>query len=89
MTDAPSSELPLEELRYAGAVADKAIQHMLENGVSAITAASALLGGAMSLLARTHDEAGMLKVLDRAIESVRSGAFRDGDEPEPKPSNDA
>ena len=48
MTD----EQPPEDLSHAGAVVDKAIQHMIGQNIGALSIASALLGGAMALLAR-------------------------------------
>ncbi len=71
-----STEAPAEELCIAGAVADRATAEMLESGVSLTAAASALLGGAMSLLARDHDDHSIVRILMRAIESVRAGYLR-------------
>ena len=47
MTD----EQPPEDLGHAGAVVDKAIEYMVGQNIAALSIASALLGGAMAVLA--------------------------------------
>ncbi len=79
MPHEPSAEpedAPLNELSHAGAVVDKAIEYMLGQNLPPLAIASALLGGAMGMLARDMTDDGMINVLNNAIRSVRSGEFR-------------
>jgi hypothetical protein len=69
-------EQPPEDLSHAGAVVDKAIEYMLGQNIGALSVASALLGGAMALLARSVADEAIVQVLTRAIESVRAGELR-------------
>ncbi len=69
-------DLPAD-LSHAGAVVDKAIEHMVGQNIDSLAIASALLGGALGLLSRAMNEDGMVAVLNNAIASVRSGAFRE------------
>ncbi|HVB66677.1 MAG TPA: hypothetical protein VNE67_02330 [Acetobacteraceae bacterium] len=64
------------ELSHAGAVVDKAIEYMAGQNVPALAIASALLGGAVTLLARHVSDAAIMRVLGNAIEGVRSGDVR-------------
>jgi hypothetical protein len=64
------------DLSHAGAVVDKAIEYMLGQNLDAIAVASALLGGSLGLMARTMGDDAILKVLERAASSVRSGELR-------------
>jgi hypothetical protein len=66
------------DLSHAGAVVDKAIEFMAGQNISAIAIASALLGGALGMLARSMDDAGIEQVLENALSSVRSGELRGG-----------
>jgi hypothetical protein len=68
------------DLSHAGAVVDKAIEFMSGQNISAIAIASALLGGALGMLARSMDDAGIVQVLENALASVRSGELRGGTE---------
>lgn len=68
----PPATMP-DDLAEAGAVIDQAIADMVGRNIASLSIASALLGGALGLLARTLDDAGIERVLNRAIESVRSG----------------
>ena len=45
-----------EDLSHAGSVVDKAIEYMMEQKIAPISVASALLGGALGLLARSLDD---------------------------------
>ena len=67
---------PSAEMIHAGAVVEKAIEYLLGQDVPAIAVASALLGGSLGLLARTMDDASILRVLDNAAASVRHGELR-------------
>jgi hypothetical protein len=67
---------PPAELSHCGAVVDKAIEYMSGQNLPAMAIASALLGGSMGLLARTMDDKAILRVLENAAESVRSGELR-------------
>ena len=66
------------DLSHAGAVVDKAIEYMTGQNISAIAIASALLGGALGMLARSMDDAAIVQVLENAVASVRSGELREG-----------
>jgi hypothetical protein len=67
------------DLSHAGAVVDKAIEYMVGQNISALSIASALLGGALALLARSVADEAIVQILNNAIASVRSGELhRDG-----------
>ena len=68
------------DLSHAGAIVDKAIEYMAGQNISPIAIASALLGAAIEMLARTMEDAAIVHVLENAIESVRSGELRGGPE---------
>ena len=65
-----------EGLSHAGAVVDKAIEYMAGQNISQLAIASALLGGAMGLLSHELGDAAVVRVLENAIASVRSGELR-------------
>jgi hypothetical protein len=69
---------PPEDLSRAGAVMDKAIEYMVSQNIGSLAIASALLGGALGLLSRTMTDEGVLRILENAAESVRSGELRGG-----------
>ena len=69
-------ELP-RELAQAGAVVDKAIGYLVEQGLSPLSVASALLGGSIGLLARSMGDDAILHVLGNAAASVRAGELRE------------
>jgi hypothetical protein len=71
-----TEEQPPEDLSHAGAVVDKAIEYMIGQNIGALSIASALLGGAMALLARSVADEAIVQILNNAIESVRSGELR-------------
>ena len=54
---------------------------MVEKEIPTIAIASALLGGALNLLSASLPDEAILRILDNAMESVRSGALREIDEP--------
>jgi hypothetical protein len=62
-----------EDLSHAGSVVDKAIEYMLEQGIAPISVASALLGGALGMLARSMDDRAVAGVLRSALASVEAG----------------
>ncbi|WP_137126361.1 hypothetical protein [Roseomonas sp. HF4] len=62
-----------EDLSHAGSVVDKAIEYMIEQRIAPISIASALLGGALGLLARSMDDRAVAAVLRNALASVESG----------------
>lgn len=64
------------DLGQAGSVVEKAIEYMMEKQIHAVSAASALLGGALSLLSQSLSDEAIVHVLNNAIESVRSGELR-------------
>ena len=63
-------------LSHAGAVVDKAIEYMMQQNLSSLAIASALLGGSMALLARSMSDDAIIGILNNAIGSVRSGELR-------------
>ncbi len=67
---------PPADLSHAGAVVDKAIEYMAGQNLPPMAIASALLGGAVGLLARTMGDDAIVSVLQNAIGSVRSGEVR-------------
>ncbi len=64
---------PPPDLSHAGAVVDKAIEYLMHQNIEPISIASALLGGALGLLARSLDDTAIVRVLENAIASVRTG----------------
>jgi hypothetical protein len=77
MTD----EQPPEDLGHAGAVVDKAIEYMAGQNIAELSIASALLGGAMAVLARSVADDAIVQILNNAIDSVRRGELRQSDKP--------
>ena len=71
-----AEEQPPEDLGRAGAVVDKAIEYMVSQNLDALSIASALLGGALALLARSVADEAIVGILNNAIASVRSGELR-------------
>jgi|GEM_PF-549038 len=67
------------ELAHAGAIIDKAIEYMLGKDLPPLAVASALLGGALSVLARNMDRAAILRMLANAAASVEAGEFHQPD----------
>ena len=66
-----------DDLSHAGSVVDKAIEYMIDQKIAPISVASALLGGALGLLARTMDDRAIAGVLRNALQSVESGELRE------------
>ncbi len=62
-----------EDLSHAGSVVDKAIEYMMEQKIAPISIASALLGGALGMLARSMDDRTVANVLRSALASVERG----------------
>jgi hypothetical protein len=73
---ADPNEPPPADLNHAGAVVDKAIEYMTGQNIGSLAIASALLGGAMSLLSRGMTDDAIIAILNNAIASVRSGELR-------------
>jgi hypothetical protein len=67
---------PPAQLSHAGAVVDKAIEHLIGQGIDGVSIASALLGASLSMLSRSLDDANVVRVLENAIRSVRAGELR-------------
>ena len=65
------------DLSHAGAVVDKAIEYMMQQNLSSLAIASALLGGSMALLSRSMSDEAIIGILTNAINSVRSGELRE------------
>ena len=68
------------DLSHAGAVVDKAIEYMVDQNIGSLSIASALLGGALALLARSVADEAIVQILNNAIASVRSGELHRGGE---------
>jgi hypothetical protein len=62
-----------DDLSHAGAVVDKAIEYMIGQNIAPISVASALLGGALGMLARSMDDRAVAQVLRNALSSVEAG----------------
>ena len=82
MQQDPADMAP-EDLSHAGSVVDKAIEYMMEQKIAPISIASALLGGALGLLARTMDDRAVAAVLRNALASVESGELAEARQPPP------
>ncbi len=76
MPHSPDESDSPPDLSHAGAVVDKAIEYMVGQNIGSLAIASALLGGAMGMLARSLDDAAIIGVLNNAISSVRAGELR-------------
>ena len=61
------------DLSHAGSIVDKAVEYMIGQNIGSLAIASALLGGSMALLARNMSDDAIVRILENAIESVRSG----------------
>jgi hypothetical protein len=68
----PDGDAP-QDLSHAGSVVGKAIEYMLEHGITEVSVASALLGGALGILARSMDDRAISSILRSALRSVESG----------------
>jgi hypothetical protein len=77
---------PPADLSHAGAVVDKAIEYMVDQNIGSVAIASALLGGALGLLARSVTDEAVVGILNNAIASVRAGELRRMTESRPEPS---
>ena len=73
-----SDQQPPQDLSHAGAVVDKAIEYMVGQNIGPLSIASALLGGALALLARSVADDAIVQILNNAIASVRNGELRKG-----------
>ena len=69
-------DLPPADLGHAGAVVDKAIEYMTSQNIGSLAIASALLGGALGLLARSVSDDAIEQILGNALASLRSGELR-------------
>jgi hypothetical protein len=83
MQQDPSGMAP-EDLSHAGSVVDKAIEYMIEQQIAPISIASALLGGALGLLARTMDDRAVAGVLRNALASVEAGELAEARQQPPQ-----
>jgi hypothetical protein len=66
-----------EDLSHAGSVVDKAIEYMIGQNIAPISVASALLGGALGLMARSMEDRAISNVLRSALASVESGELNE------------
>jgi len=69
-------ETPPADLSHAGAVVDKAIEHMVGHNIDGLSIASALLGGALAVLSRSVADEAIISILNNAISSVKTGELR-------------
>ena len=76
MTANDVDEPLMAELGQAGDGVDRAIHAMLERGLSPVSVASALLGGALCLMSRTMGDEAVLQLLHNAAAGVRAGDLR-------------
>jgi len=72
-----AEEEQIEALSYAGAVIDKAVEFLIGKEMDPNFVASALLGGALSLLTQHMPDEGIVRVLENAKSSVLSGELRE------------
>ncbi|MGE4522581.1 MAG: hypothetical protein AB7D19_08875 [Acetobacter sp.] len=73
-TAAPSRQADVpEDLARCAMVIEHAIDHLRQEKYPPLAVASALLGGALGVLARSVDSDTILRILDSAASSVRSG----------------
>jgi len=70
-----TDDLPAD-LSHSGAIVDKAIEYMLGQNLDAQAVASALLGGSLGLMVRSMGDDAIARVLQNALDSVRSGELR-------------
>ncbi|NHN83057.1 hypothetical protein GOB93_00115 [Acetobacter musti] len=82
----PQPEQISEELTKCAMVVEHAIEHLLDEHHAPLSVASALLGGSLGLLARTMDRDTILKILDSAMQSVRSGELQQAGKASPSGS---
>ncbi|MBO1077569.1 hypothetical protein [Roseomonas haemaphysalidis] len=66
-----------EDLSHAGSVVDKSIEYMIGQNIAPISVASALLGGALGLMARSMKDPAIANVLRSALHSVESGELEE------------
>jgi hypothetical protein len=66
-------EEPPPDLSHAGAVVDQAIDYMMNHNIGSLEIASALLSGAIAIMARTMPPQAVAGVLERAIAATRRG----------------
>jgi hypothetical protein len=78
-----------EDLSYAGSVVDKAIEFMMDQRIAPISIASALLGGAIGMLARSMDDQAVAAVLRQALASVERGELAEMRGPPRPPGPDS
>lgn len=76
---------PENDLNHAGSVVDKAIEFMADKDIPDLAIASALLGGALGLLARTLPDPVVVQILQNAIASVQSGEIHRAQEEDRTP----
>jgi len=74
-SEAPEIEIA-PELGEAGAIVDRAIEHMLSRDLPPMAIASALLGGSLCLLSRTMGDEAVLHILHNAAAGIRAGELR-------------
>ena len=86
--DEPRRSIAPADLGHAGAVIDKAIEYMMGQNIVPLAIASALLGGALGLLARTLSDEAIVRILDNAIDSVQAGELRSVSRSRRRPSSE-
>ncbi len=64
------------DLTQAGHVIESAVEELRQKGVGPMPIASAMLGGALGLLAQVMDDNAILNVLHSAAQGVSTGELR-------------
>lgn len=69
-----------DQILQAGQMIDRLVSEMMEKDLPSVAIASALLGGALTVLSASLPDEAILRILNNAAESVKSGALREIDE---------
>jgi Na+/H+-dicarboxylate symporter len=69
-----------EQIHRAGQMIEDLVRSMAEEDLPPLAVASALLGGALSVLSAHMQDEAILRILENAMDGVRSGALRDAGE---------
>ena len=69
-----------EQIHLAGEMIEDLVRSMAAEDLPPLAVASALLGGALSVLSAHMPDEAILRILENAMDGVRSGALRDAGE---------
>ena len=75
-SDGEDDQMP-PDLDQVGEIVDRLIEHLINEDIDPLIIGSGLLSGALGVLAHDLDDAALLKVLENAANSVRSGEFEE------------